>query len=148
MIESGHPPRHTEGVLSCREIGSTLLQRAEELLLLPTPSPTTGGQAELRCLSYCSSEGRSKERTALLLCYSPVCSSNYQITSPCLAFCCTHHAHTQRQEELQVLQKERMKLCMFALIHSSGPCLQDCPHDPLPAGTVLTPTKPRCGSAL
>lgn len=30
-----------------------------------------------------------RQRTALLLCYRPVCSSNYQITSPHLAFCCT-----------------------------------------------------------
>lgn len=90
-----------------------------------------------------------RQRTALLLCYRPVCSSNYQITSPHLAFSAApHHAHTWSQEELQVLQKERMQLCMFSLTHSSGPCLQSCQHDPLPAGTVFTLTKPRCASAL
>lgn len=53
-----------------------------------------------------------------------------------------HHAHTQSQQELQVLQKERMKLCMFALIHSSGPCPQGCPHDPFLLALCSPPQSP------
>lgn len=99
MIKPCHPPGLMKRALSCRKIGSTLLQRAEELLLLPTPSPTTGGQAEFCCLSYCSSQGWSKAENCsdavLQTCLLQQLSDH--LPTPCILLHPTMHIHRARK---------------------------------------------------
>lgn len=121
----------------------------------PTPSPTRGGQAELPCLSCCSSQGRTEAENSsaavLQMCFNADLNCLQRglvdhLPTPCVLLQPITRTHSQ--EELRVLEKKRMKLCAFALLDGSGLLSAGLPTRPLPASTMFTHTKPGCVSPL